>query len=755
VEAQESRVKRDSIATSGDVQDHSLAPAKDSGLLQYWPTLLAYKRTILITTLIATVLSAISAYRTIPIYEAAGRIALNRDPDILGFRKNSDAVSEDVDYDLATALDTQVKVLQSDKLALAAIRNLQLFREPAFAGSPRPDTDPGALEPSDESALLGSFHGAMRVSVVPHTRIIELRFASSDPKLAAKAVNTVISAYIEENYHNRFESTMETTNWLGKQLADLQLKVETSQEKLIQYQKEHQIIGDEKQNTTLAKLDELNRQLASVQGERIWKESRYRALESTSPEFLADAATAASAAKLHDQEDSIKAQIDLLSAQYGESHPKMIELNQQLRSIRRMLDEEDARAAEKIKSEYVSALQHEKLLQAAFENQKREANRLNESSIEYALLKRDADSNRQLYENLQQKLKEAGISAGIKSSSVEVVDLARVPLAPSYPNRSHSIMVGLFAGLIAGILLAFVLDAINNTVRTPEQISELAGLAVLGIIPSSTKPAGFYGRRKSRLSLANSAPDESMVIALNHPQSGIAESYRALRTSILLSSPGGPPRILMVTSPLPREGKTMTSVNTAVALVQKGARVLVIDGDLRRPMIHTCFRLPAERGLSTILTGASDLDSTEVAVSEIANLHVLPAGPLPPNPAELLGSSAMERLLRQCQQKFDHIIIDTPPVLSVTDAVALSTQVDSVLLVVHSSKTTKSALRQACDLLQHVHARVMGCVMNAVDVDSLHSYYHSYYYYGAERSGYDLYHAQGETLETAEAKLAE
>jgi polysaccharide biosynthesis transport protein len=744
VDKQTSLEKQRNCVAIQAAQHAQAAPAKESGFLQYWPTLLAYKWIILLTVLIVTVFSAISAYRTIPIYEAAGTIALNRDPDITGFRKNNDAVGEDVDYDLSTALDTQVKILQSDKLALAVIKNLQLYREPAFGGYSRSNVDPNKLDPTFESGLLGAFHGSMRVSVIPHTRLIQLEFFSSDSKLAARVVNTLISTYIEENYRNRFESTMQTTDWLSKQLADLQLKVETSEEKLVQYQREHEIIGDEKQNITLSKLGDLNQQLTSVQGERILKEARYRAMQAGSPELVAEAQISSSLAKLHEQENAVQAQIDQLSTEYGESHPKMIALNQQLQEIHKMREEENARVAERVKNEYLAAVEHESLLQKAFDEQKRQANQLNESSIEYALLKRDADSNRQLYENLQQKLKEAGISSGVKSSSVQVVDMARVPLAPSFPNRPHTIMVGFFAGLIGGVMLAFVLDALDSKIRTPEQASEIAGLAVLGIIPANAKPAGFYGQRKPRL-LPSGTPAENEVIALSRPRSSIAESYRALRTSILLSSPERPPKVVMVTSSLPQEGKTQTSVNVAVTLAQKGARVLLIDCDLRRPSIHKRFHLVGgERGLSTVLTGSSDLESAKVAVPENSNLFVLPAGSLPPDPAELLGSAAMERLLQQCREQFDHVVIDTPPVLSVTDAVALSSQVDSVLLVIRSSKTTKGALRRACELLGHVHARVMGCVMNAVDVYSLDSYYHRFYYYGASQSGYDLYHGADE-----------
>jgi len=291
-----------------------------------------------------------------------------------------------------------------------------------------------------------------------------------------------------------------------------------------------------------------------------------------------------------------------------------------------------------------------------------------------------------------------------------------------------------------------VLEALDNTVRTPEQAQTLAGIPALGIIPASPHVLPTRGRRKPLPELIDGAERTLELVTFRKPKSEISESYRALRTSILLSSLGHPPKVILVTSALPQEGKTTTSVNTAVVLAQKGARVLLVDADLRRPSIHKLFQMRPKAGLSTVLTGSSTPEETITAAPNLPTLFLLPAGPAPPHPAELLGSNLMKELIVQWRSQYDHVIIDSPPALSVTDAVLLSVDVDSVLLVVRSGDTTKAALRRSRELLAQVNARVMGIVVNAVDVNSP-DYYH-YYYYGSKYGGYGRYHEEPSVKES-------
>jgi succinoglycan biosynthesis transport protein ExoP len=713
----------------------------DNGLLQYWPILRKHRWTILATVIIAVTLTAIVTLRTTPVYEAVGRIAIGHENNnVLGFKTNDDSLSTDYeDYDYTVALDTQVRILQSDAIALATAKALQLDKNPAVVPRGKNGGNPLAapgVDPVQEAALMGFVQGGLKLAVIPKTRIIEIHFANPDPQLAAKVVNTLVNVYIEQNFKTKFESAMQTSDWLSKQLSDLQLKVETSQEKLVRYQKEHGILGiDEKQNIVTSKLDELNRELTSAEADRIQKEAKYRMTLSGSPELIAAIDPNSLLSRLHQQEADLRNQLAQAQVQLGPAHPHIQELNSQIQQVQLSEHKEIERLSGRIKADYEAAVQRESLLRAAMDAQKQQANTLNESAIEYSLLKRDVETNRQLYEGLLQRLKEASVSAGLKSSNIRVVDVARVPLAPARPDKRRNLMLALAMGLVGGVVLSFLLEAVDNTVRTPEQAQALSGLPALGIIPASHKLLIGTSSQKIRTDKAGSEAIE--LVTYCRPKSDISESYRALRTSILLSASEAPPKVVLVTSALPQEGKTTTSINTAVVLAQKGARVLLIDADLRRPSIHKVFKIQPRVGLSTLLTGSSKPENTISPVPDMPNLFLLPAGPTPPHPAELLGSTLMKEYIARWREEYDHVIFDTPPALSVTDSILLSVEMDSVVLVIRSGNTTKAALRRTRELLTQVNARVLGVVVNAVDVNSP-DYYH-YYYYGSKYGGYGRY----------------
>ncbi|HST10715.1 MAG TPA: polysaccharide biosynthesis tyrosine autokinase, partial [Terriglobales bacterium] len=387
----------------------------------------------------------------------------------------------------------------------------------------------------------------------------------------------------------------------------------------------------------------------------------------------------------------------------------------------------------------------ESMLREEFDKQKQEANKLNESAIEYTLLKRDVDVNRQLYEGLLEKLKEAGVTAGLKSNNIRVVDVARTPTYPTEPNIPRNLAFALMLGLTSGIGLAFLLENMDNTVRTTEQAQVISGLPALGMLPMGSKN-GTDSAGKKLLTLASSREAVELVTQAR-PQSQMAESYRALRTSLLLSNLGTPPKVIMITSARPQEGKTTTSINTAIVLAQKGVRVLLVDADLRRPSVHKTLGMGPRSGLSNVLTGSITLEHAITRSPILSNLFVLPAGTPPPNPAELLASSNMRDLLTDLREHYDHIVIDTPPTLSVTDAVVLSQRVDAIILVIRSSKTTKQALRRSRDILMQVNARITGVLLNAVDLSSP-DYYYYYEYQGKYHDSYYREDADPEEVAT-------
>lgn len=704
------------------------------------------KRKWIVLGCFATIFSvvAIASLKTTPVYEAGGTIAINKPDTTLNFQGST---TFNLDYYDPSELDTEVKILQSDLLALQVIRELNLDRRPEMANQAPPapsasldlSPDPLQSDPARASSMIGSFKGSLRVMLSPNTRIIEVHYRSPDPQIAANIVNTLMQTYVENNFKARFESTMQASDWLSKQLVDLQMKVETSQEKLVRYQKEHEILGaDEKQNITMAKLDELNKELTSAESERMDKEAAYRLVESGDPESVA-ASTGSSAddstsqsgtgllGTLRGKEADLKIQAADLNTQFGPSYPKLAVLNNQLKEVQSQIQAETKKIVSKVRGQYSAALQRENMLHEALEKQKQEANKLNESAIEYTLLKRDVDTNRQLYEGLLQKLKEAGVSAGLKSNNFRIVDSARPPTYPIEPNIPRNLLFAAVLGLASGIGLALLLEGLDNTVRTTEQAQMISGIASLGMIPLGSKSAR-EGPNPKRLVIAASKEAVELVTQVR-PQSQMAESYRALRTSLLLSSLGSPPKVVMVTSALPQEGKTTTSINTAVVLAQKGVNVLLIDADLRRPSIHKTLGMGPRSGLSNVLTGSATMDQAISRSTILPNLYVLPAGTPPPNPAELLASSNMRDVLNDLRAQYDHIVIDTPPALSVTDAVVLSPRADAVVLVIRSGQTTKQALRRSRDVLMQVNAKVVGVLLNAVDLSSP-DYYYYYEYQG-------------------------
>ena len=739
-------------------------PTQDSLLREYLRVLIKNKWVVIGSLLLVMGVVAISTLRSTPIYEAVGSIAINKmDPVTFNLKDSSSSV----DYYDPTDLDTEVRILKSDLLALQVIRQLNLDKQPEFEAKGK--TSPSSLELTTDamqpdsartSAVLATFKGNLQVALVPNTRIIEVRYRSPDKNIAARVVNTLANTYVEQNFKTRFESTMQASDWLSKQLVDLQIKVETSQEKLVKYQKEHEILGiDEKQNITTAKLDELNRELTSAESVRMEKESIYHLVQTGDSDSIAAAANVDGASrgssansalleKLREQQADLKIQVAQLSTQFGPSYPKLAQLNSQLKEVDAEIQTEIRKVAARLRGDYLAAVQRESMLRTALEQQKQEANKLNESAIEYSLLKRDVDANRTLSEGLLERLKEAGVTAGLRSNNFRIVDVARVPTSPSGPNLLKNLGFALALGLSTGIGLAFLLESMDNTVRTPEQAQIISALPSLGMIPLGSRSTREMGGNQ-KLALASSKEAVELVTQ-SRPRSQMAESYRALRTSLLLTFAGGPPTVILITSALPEEGKTTTSVNSAIVLAQKGTRVLLIDADLRRPSIHKTLGMGPKIGLSNVLTGAATLQQAIIPSTILPELFILPAGTPPPNPAELLASAKMKNVLAELRKQYDHIVIDSPPTLSVTDAVVMSTDADAVVLVIRSGHTTKPALRRARDILLQVNARVCGVLVNAVDLNSPDYYYH-YEYQGKYGHGY----YQEDPLSTAEGVVSE
>jgi polysaccharide biosynthesis transport protein len=380
------------------------------------------------------------------------------------------------------------------------------------------------------------------------------------------------------------------------------------------------------------------------------------------------------------------------------------------------------------KQNYVVARANEDQTTAALEQQKSDAYKLRDELVEYTLRQREFEENRTLYDSLQQRLRTASVQSGLESLEIDVVDAALPPASPVLRPQSTVILTALVFSMLAGIVTAFVMESLDTGLRSIAEIESITELPSLAIIPRA--------RRSSADQAGTLSTAQRNIGILTQPKSQFAEAFRSLRTSLLLSSTGQPPKIIVLTSATPSEGKTTAASNLAAILAQRDTRVLLIDGDLRRPNIHHRFGLNGKIGLTTVLTGATKLEETVQAVPEIPNLDILPSGPVPPFPTEMLSSGAMEAILKRCEEVYDYIVIDSPPILSVTDGVILARQADAVVLVVRHGKSSKHIVRRARDILLRSGAGITGIVLNAVDLNSP-EYYGYYGYSGYSYSSVD------------------
>jgi capsular exopolysaccharide synthesis family protein len=709
------------------------APDAYSHIRTYWQILLKRRWTILTVTLVAATLAAIASFKTKPVYEATARVEVEAEtPQI----QSLNALYRDTaGWTDEAFLQTQVNVLKSENLAWRTVQQLGLGGKTEFVGGGAgPQADSQMEEQND---LIQAFLRGLRVQLMRDSRMVEVTFSSTDPRLAARSANALVKNYIEYNFHQKYDATRQASGWMEEQLDELKAKVEKSQQAMVSYERENVIvnIGD-KETVVEQRLAGLSQDLTSAQSERMQKESLYE-LASSNQSPAALPAQNELLGRLDEKYADLREEYVDALGQYGPNFPKVKRLRDQMDEVQSIMERERKRVVARIRNDYMAALGRERLLSAAVAQEKAEVGKLNQLSIQHNLLKREFETNQQLYENLLQHLKDATVSAGLRATNIHLVDPALVPKAPVRPRTIHDIATGLLVGLVLGVMLAFVQESLDTSVKSAEELERLIAAPALAVIPlarSSWRTRGGNGRQPLDGAV------ESMV--LNHPSSSLAESYFTLRTSILLSTPLRPPQALLVTSAQPREGKTSTSLNLAVGLAQRGVPVVVVDADLRRPGISRALGLAENgMGLSSVLSGAHRLEEVLHQFEALPNLWVFPAGPQPPNPATLLASPGMEDLLRQLRGRFAHVVLDTAPLLLVTDATVLSRLVDGVVLVVESGVTARRALVRAHKILESAGGIILGAVLNKWDVRN-EGYYSGYgsYYYGYDRSYYGSKH---------------
>lgn len=706
---------------------------REPHLLDYFLILRKHQWLILSFLLAVVTIVTIATFRMQPVYVSTARLEIGRENNNFLPFPGTDPYG--LYEDTENYIETQSKILQSETLALQTIRSAGLVNQPDFRsgdGKPSEALATGSLANQKRPPALAAFLVGLSVKRVPTSRLLDVSFESTDPQLASRIVNTHLENFIEQNFRSKYEATTQASAWLATQLNELKIKVEKAEEKRIAYERNNQIWSiDDKQSITTQRLGDINKDLTDAQSDRMKKEALYRLAQSGSIEALPEVRENEVLKSIQVKRAEVSGSyIDALN-QYGPNYPKVLRLQAQLKEVDDNVGKEKQNILNRVANDYHASVQREQLLSNALEKQKSETNAMAERLIQYNILKKDAETTKQLYDGLQTKLKEAGISAGLRSSNIRVVDPATVPSNPARPNKTRNIGLAFLVGLVGGIGMALLREYLDNTVKTPDDVEMLSRLPSLAVVPAFASLNGNATKRKL-LGMPSTNGKDSHVELVSHtlPKSQMSEAFRALRTSLLLSQAGHPPQVILVTSALPREGKTTAAANLAVTLAQLGDRTLLIDADLRKPGVCRALNLTDEKyaGFSSYLAGVSSLDSVIVPHPAISNLAAIPTGPVPPNPADLLSSHKLADAIVELRKHYKFIVIDSPPIMAATDAVIISVKTDGVLLVVRSGDTPKEAFTRTRDLLVSVKCRLLGVVLNAVDSNAP-DYYYSYRYY--------------------------
>jgi capsular exopolysaccharide synthesis family protein len=582
-------------------------------------------------------------------------------------------------------------------------------------------------EDSPSESFIRGFIGRIHVSQVENTRLIDISFTAPDPRLAAKVANEIVRTYIDSTLEFKIKTTKDAIDWLTKRVKEEQKKVEETEVALLKYRDEEELVADlsdEAGVVNAQNLAQLQTQLVEMEANRVEAETRYmQALKmKDNPEELDSIPEVLSNSLIQEikrMEVDLLNQLSELSKKYGRKHPKMLAIRSELESLKERRESEIDQVINSLRNDYKLAIAKEKSLRETFEEQKEKSLDLNRKAIKYRVLKRQAESARHMYDLLINRLKETSLSEDIKTSNIRVIDKAVAIGGPINMNTRNITRKYILFGLMAGIGFVFLLEFLDNTFKNPEEINQYLDIPYLGLIPAYDKSV-------------HDDEHHTDLITLISPRSTTSESYRAIRTSILFSSADVVPQIIVVTSAGPSEGKTSCASNLAVTMSQAGARVLLLDCDMRRPRIHTIFGVSRNVGLSNIMVGTAPAEKA-IFTTKVPNLDIIPSGPLPPNSSEILGSKKMRSFLESVRKKYNRIIIDTPPISILTDAVVLSNAADGMLLVIRAGETPRQMILGSVDKLRTVNAHILGAILNGIDAGREGYYYYKYgkyYYYG-------------------------
>ena len=702
-------------------------------LLDYWRVLVK-RRWIFFSSLIVLVfLGALRSFLQEPKYTAITRIQIERNsPNILPFQEVIGSPGDSYkDF-----YETQYALIQSRQIAREVIASLRLDRFPEFRIT-TPETRPQGptLEQLVETLRIDRFLRKLRVDPVQTSRLVDISFTSLSADLAARVANRVAETYIAFNSQIRYNTTERATASLEHQIANLQEDINFTEQEMQEYARKHGIIPlSNERNITLKNLENFSEAFAQAQEDRIEKEALFVTLRESGPEDLREVVTSKLIQDLSRKSAELVQKYAQLSGKYQPDWPEMVRLRRELDATNERLELEKTVIFQQVlaagQGDYEAARNEEIHLERILENRKRQYQDISLKEIRYNSLKMEVANRRSTLEALVRRQTETSSSIGIKdstNSNIRIVDLAEVPISASSPKLFRDLLASLLTGVLLGIGMAFLLEYVDKSVRSPEDFQEVTGFPCIGLIPERQGVSRLHLVTRNRQENSSLPPVE--LISHRDSQSQVSEAFREVRTSILVSRPGGPPRTLLVTSTQPGEGKTVVACNLAVTLAQMGRRVLLVDSDLRKPQLQKILGLSDEDGLTHYLSGTGAEPPRPVPTG-IPGLDLIGSGPVPPNPADLLDSDRFRQFQQELQgMGYQHILFDSPPVAVVSDPSILASRMDGVILVVHSGVTSRDGLAQTSRRLRQVQAKVIGGVMNQVPLASAG-------YYGHPRRGY-------------------
>jgi len=696
-------------------------------LAVYWRMALKHRILILGCFLGALAIGAALTLLMTPIYTATATLQIDREAARV-------VTSEDVTPRENMVMgeeffQTQYGLLRSRSLAERVVESLGLASSDQALASlgvePPARTGTAAAQAERRRAIaLDVVQGGLGVTPVRGSRLVAVSFDNPDPVVAARVANAFAENFIQSNLDRKYESSSYAREFLEEQIAQTKGRLEEAERQLVAYAANQQIInvgseegedGGSTQSLASNNLVALNSALASARAARVAAEEKWRSARSTSLMTLPEVLQNPSIQRLSEQRAQLDSEYQQKLSVYQEDYPEMVRLRAQITEIDGQIQALASNIRSSIQSQYVIAANQERSLQAQVNGLKGDVLDLRDRSIQYNILQRELDTTRTLYESLLQRYKEIAVTGDVVANNISIVDSARPPAAPSKPNLMINLALAALFGLGLGVLAALVLEALDETVATPDDVEKKLGVPVLGVVPLLDK-------------------GQTTAAALADIRSGFSEAYYSLRTALQFSTPDGAPTSMLVTSARPAEGKSTTAYAVALNLARVGKRVLLIDGDLRNPSMHRVVGVENERGMSNLLSGSSDLQSV-VQRTRQDNLFFIPCGPLPPNPAELWGSDRLRQFLAEARNSFDHVVVDGPPVLGFADSPLLAASVGGVLFVLESRGTRRGQARGALRRLKVGRAHLLGAVLTKFNAKttSYGGYDYAYdYNYGAE-----------------------